>query len=725
MGPRKSPKISRIYQSFVRNKWCIFLLWSLWLTLEYFGLGPFSYFLVHDWGDSVLPMRLGLVREFFDNGFSYWTNTAACGLDRLASTGPFFQVDNLFLLTLPGWSACALVAFLQRFLAGYFTYRLCRDYLKLDELPSLVAGLAYSICFFYFQSSLMGGAGFPFILWSLERISERKKVTGYIFAVLLGLFVLFSSSFVLSIPFMLPMVLAWFVLVRRKYSFHFLSLFAVFSATLLAGEIPYIRALLVNAPLSHRADWDLAARGDPWMSQLGRIIGFLKTNIVYLILGILGLYLSRLKDRSLVMVIVLLVFCGALAGLYKTLLPYFGQHISFFVGFQFDRFYLLTPFFAVITAAYGLHFLHPVVFLTQGNPHKHRIQTILNKYRIQTISCLVVISLLVVNSFILKYDHYCKWAEPTSTYAANYENADLEQIASNIDSVPFRVGTVAFYIHPACASAYGLETVDGYVSLYPQRYQDFWGKVIEPLISRNESLYHYFHNWGSRIYLFADLVAFPPPGEDLAFSKYYNLNLLSLANMKYLISGIPVSNEHLELLTLQEAPGDEVYGPYNVVQGGYLSQVIEVTKRNMKGRHLYIYENEICFPRFFLSGKVKVFENSHQLLEAMAKADINSLRNNVFVEEKFLSEINLERLGVTDGELTIEQYSPDRIILSVELDNPGILIVSNSYNPYWICKVDGVDKDIFPAYHTFMGIFLEEGEHLVQLEYRPPYRAFW
>ena len=73
----------------------------------------------------------------------------------------------------------------------------------------------------------------------------------------------------------------------------------------------------------------------------------------------------------------------------------------------------------------------------------------------------------------------------------------------------------------------------------------------------------------------------------------------------------------------------------------------------------------------------------------------------------------------------IEQYSPDRIILSVNLDKPGVLVVSNSYNPYWICKVNGVKKDIFPACHTFMGIFLEESENSIELEYCPPYRTFY
>jgi hypothetical protein len=30
-----------------------------------------------------------------------------------------------------------------------------------------------------------------------------------------------------------------------------------------------------------------------------------------------------------------------------------------------------------------------------------------------------------------------------------------------------------------------------------------------------------------------------------------------------------------------------------------------------------------------------------------------------------------------------------------------ILFASNDYSNYWKCKVDGKEREIFPAYHTF------------------------
>ena len=157
--------------NFIRtHRWPLFLIWSLWLTLEYFGLGPYSYIRIHDCANSVFPRDLGYFSEFFQYGFSNWSAQIAGGIDRLSNGGPLFHLDSLFFLTLPGWLTYAAITLIQRFIAGYFTYRLCRDYLRLGEFPSIVAGLAYSVSFFWFKSEFIGQAGFPLILWSLEYI---------------------------------------------------------------------------------------------------------------------------------------------------------------------------------------------------------------------------------------------------------------------------------------------------------------------------------------------------------------------------------------------------------------------------------------------------------------------------------------------------------------------------------------------------------------------------
>ena len=139
---------------------------------------------------------------------------------------------------------------------------------------------------------------------------------------------------------------------------------------------------------------------------------------------------------------------------------------------------------------------------------------------------------------------------------------------------------------------------------------------------------------------------------------------------------------------------------------------------------LYIYENELCLPRFFMSDGITVFDTEDDLLQAMAEADIGTLRENVFVEQAFWNDMDAGLMGLSNAEVEIQMNSPDRITLSVETDGRGILVISNSYSPYWTCKVNGLEKEIFPVYHTFIGVSIEKGEHVVQLEYCPPYWTF-
>lgn len=44
------------------------------------------------------------------------------------------------------WLAYGLFMWVQRFLASYFAYRLCRDSLRLNHLACVFAGMAFSLC---------------------------------------------------------------------------------------------------------------------------------------------------------------------------------------------------------------------------------------------------------------------------------------------------------------------------------------------------------------------------------------------------------------------------------------------------------------------------------------------------------------------------------------------------------------------------------------------------
>lgn len=717
--------LNRALIFFAYNPSAIFLIWALWLTSEYVLLGPFSYIRIHDEGDSFLPMMMKQALDFSGNGFYYWLSYAACGTDRLAAGYKILEIDSLLFLLFPGWLVYGTITFVQRFIAGYFTYRLCRDYLCLDLYPSILAGLVYAISY---SSLLYGDAhhsiladqifgimGFPLVLWLLERSIERPGRSGYLLAAMAGAAVLFSSSFAVSIPFALPMILVWFILIRRQGSWKFLIIYSIFSSIILLGNVPLILAFIANAPLSHRAHWPLFGVLGGFDSGLATSISsgssFIRRNSIYLLVGLAGLLWIRFNDRRYLIVTCTVIFCGTIASLVKPFWTYFvAPHIGFFSGYQFDRFYLLAPFFAALMVGFGLHFFmrEKTGPLGESNRPKRRVKA-------QTISCLMVLLFLFSLSGVIKVQHAEQWLGGDS-YAINYENPDLDHLSRIEDHQPYRVATVAHGLHPGFANAYGFESVDGYVTLYSFRYQNFWDEVIKPLTSNDSEIFNYFHNWGNRIYLFEPSDGVFDYKDNITFSDYYNLNLLSLANTRYIISLKPLINDNLTLLPSQM--------PSNVAGLGQ-GRIAQEVADNLQGRRLYIYRNDACLPRFFLANGAQVFENSSDLLDSLSHADLETLQNFAFLEAQSIRKTDADRLGFKHGNITLREYSPDRIHLGVNSTGSAILIITNSYSPYWKCRIGGAACPVFPVDGTFCGAYLNGGEMDVTLEYQPPYRSFY
>jgi hypothetical protein len=128
-----------------------------------------------------------------------------------------------------------------------------------------------------------------------------------------------------------------------------------------------------------------------------------------------------------------------------------------------------------------------------------------------------------------------------------------------------------------------------------------------------------------------------------------------------------------------------------------------------------------CFPRFFLVGAVRFFADTRSLFDALAKAEKESIRSTVFLEEPFQGAVEANESTTQDSSIRLVRYSPDRIILALEIRRPCVLVASNSYSPYWKCRIDGQPRDVFPAYGTFWGVQVYPTEKTLEFIYEPPY----
>ena len=192
------------------------------------------------------------------------------------------------------------------------------------------------------------------------------------------------------------------------------------------------------------------------------------------------------------------------------------------------------------------------------------------------------------------------------------------------------------------------------------------------------------------------------------------MNLLSLANTRYLISRVPLTDENLILIRRPEFP---------VAPATREDRLWRWVGENFQGRDsLYLYENTSCIPRFYLARRVEAFSDVARLLEKMSSAPPEALRETAYLDARTASRAVGDGRGCKDWRISVTRYSPDRIELSLETDGPAVLVASNTYSPFWKCRVDGSARDLFLANGTFWGLRVGKEDKRILFYYDPPYR---
>jgi len=684
----------------------LFFLWSFGLACEYFMFGSYSFVRIPEDGSFAMGGRLLLsFRETFPS-LGYWNLSQLCGNDTILGSY-IFDLDSLPFFFLPGWLATGLVMWLQRFIAGYFTFRLLRETLNLDVYAALFAGLAYSLNANYPDTGLQLGfplyyslsiPGIPFFIWALSRLNEREKLS-YLLAFGIGALFSLSTNVGFGI-FVLPVIFFWLLFVVPRLHLMFWLLVLVFMMGFFMFELPILWPISLNASLSQRAYYNMVKPDGPILMQ-----GMFIKDLLFVLIAVMGLVVSRGKSRPLVALV-----CAILSSVVFVIFvyPFFSiyvhPHLGFLRGFQFDRIYMIYPYLTIVAAAIGISCLPKKELGMIKSP------SILRGVSLYTAALTVVLSLVGWQSLNMKFISIPRMLNGAN-YTTLYENPALQQLAeTNKTASPFRVVTIPhqeaqypYHLYPAAASVYGLETADGYLSVYFRRYQEYWEQVIWQVL-QEEPDYSSFSSWGHRVYLFKGV---------------YDLNLLSLANVRFIVSDHPLSDKRLLLLPFGSANRDRQITWQTMSSTDRLKNVLK--KRQLPDYPTFVYENPQMFPRFFLVENVRFFDKPEHVLEAMRKAEYQELRSTAFLKKSDVSYLPVDRLGAEAGSIELLHHTSDRWILKVKNPRDSILMITNNYNPYWKATIDGKDAKVFPADHTFQGIYVSGGEHEIILEYSPPY----
>ena len=736
-----------------REIWLAFAAAALF-TLESWVLGPLSWIYGYGSGLETIPALKAL--SFDGRNLSLWSPFVAGGIDRLAFWGNAnpFGPEYLLFSTLPAWLANGLHRFLQYFVAVYFAGRVSDEQLGLKGAWISLAGIMYG-CFSYFTvGALFTLPGVPVMLLLLWR--SVGKHGSYVKAVGSALLLSFATTFTFGVPYLLTFAVLWLTVVQRIDWRRAAGHFAAFSVTLMIATAPQLLAIAANGAASHRAGWELepvaASIDGLFYRQLqfdmfgqSRILMLVTMNLPWLVFTA-GLVLAWVAWRkggtykaTAAGILGIAAILFLLSQKWAWLLLQLGvtHFASFARGIYMGRFFQIPAPFLI---AVGLTLVVRMAWLLSSEHQAAR--------RALALATAGLVGFMTIMPKIhLFYDLGVNdWGE------ANYNVRSVDALRGRPDL--FRVASV-LPLQPAYAYAQGLESADGWANVYPAVYRDLWLRVMAPLFSELPANREIFGVGSGKaednfIFLGADLVH-PGvgllPGEDVNealrsgfdVDRRFNLNLLRLLNVRYLLSEYPLRGAGLSLVHAADPwPTWPQYRSRNtgLVEGkrpppsGKLTRwqrlvqpfhdYFEANRRKLRGKDVFVYELSGSMERFRLVSRIVVEPDGKAVLDRLSSMNATDLRSTAVLEIADAGTIgNKERLA--DGQVELTKYQADRIELDITVGGDAFLIMASTWNPYWTATVDGQNVRLLRTNHTQYGLQLTPGSHKVSLAYRPPY----
>ena len=252
------------------------------------------------------------------------------------------------------------------------------------------------------------------------------------------------------------------------------------------------------------------------------------------------------------------------------------------------------------------------------------------------------------------------------------------------------------------AGNYGLDVFDGQLNINNVHWSDYWSSIVyrDPthnLTTRAGSKWRYWN------------------GTTYDVDSHLRLDLLGIANVRFLLSGLPLKGKALKQVVFP-LPNEQAKQ-----RPEYFKNRLDFFKFRLRrifdpGK-LYIYELPRFLPRVFAASRIEI-ENSK--ISIYAKHD--SIAKVAFDRTIIVSENNIKHLqGLGIIKRLSYQKAKDGFDIILDAPDGGALVVNTFYTPYWKATTDkGQELEIFPANEVQMAISVPHGAKTVQVRYRRP-----
>jgi hypothetical protein len=205
------------------------------------------------------------------------------------------------------------------------------------------------------------------------------------------------------------------------------------------------------------------------------------------------------------------------------------------------------------------------------------------------------------------------------------------------------------------------------------------------------------------------------PWENEAFGLDYNV----------VFNGLPVNSEDpIAAIGLVAQAEVTVRGVSLIQPANSTSRsIILTTEGNYRAIHsgdVKIYENLNVLPRAFVMHQAKIITDTNSAVTHLQAADFD-FRTTLVCQNKPDEEIGLSTLGQPNSgdNVTITTYTPEKIELSVKLNSPGWLVLTDTYYPGWQAYIDHLETEILQTNIMFRAIKVPAGQHHIIFRYVP------
>ncbi|MCG6895410.1 MAG: YfhO family protein, partial [Desulfobacteraceae bacterium] len=220
---------------------------------------------------------------------------------------------------------------------------------------------------------------------------------------------------------------------------------------------------------------------------------------------------------------------------------------------------------------------------------------------------------------------------------------------------------------PNFLSAFGIEDVGGYQSIYPKRYGEF---IHLSQYGPDMPLPDHFSRW-------------------MQFVRF-GLPVLHILNTKYIL--LPTS-ARLEAST------------YPLVYDGEIK----------------IYRNRKAFPRAFFVPEQQFCSSREEAFQLLSTYSISDFRKRVILEAPETEKPDSSQPIGREGHATISwlRNQPGLLDIAVAAETDGYLVIGDGFHPGWKATVDEVKTDVWRANYIMRAVRIPAGNHRVLMRFRP------